>query len=357
MMKKLDLPLLGTVIFLCLFGLLMIFDASSYVAFRDFSDKYYYLKQQTIWFVLGLISMSVASWFDYKKLYALSLPLMLVAIVLLVLVFIPGIGVSVLGAHRWINARLFILQPAEFVKLALAIYLSAWFSTKERGRLPAFLLLLGLVLLLVMLEPDMGTAVIILSEAMVLYFLEGASLWYFAALVPILSLLGLILIKIAPYRAARLSTFLNPDQSLETSSYHVRQILIALGSGGLTGVGLGNSLQKYAYLPESTTDSVFAIVGEEIGFIGCVLLIMLFVFIMWRGFRIASRAKDPFGKLLACGIVTFLTVQTIVNLGAQTGLFPLTGVPLPFISYGGSALIVDMTAIGILLSIGRKNIA
>ncbi|MDE2588390.1 MAG: cell division protein FtsW, partial [Patescibacteria group bacterium] len=274
----------------------------------------------------------------------------------LILVFIPGVGTSVLGAHRWLNFGFFVIQPAEFVKLALAIYLAAWFSSKEKGRFTAFLLLIGLVLFLVMLEPDMGTTIIILSEAMILFFLSGGNLTYFGLLTPLLLILGFILIKIEPYRAKRLETFLNPTDPNSPSSYHVRQILIALGSGGLTGVGIGNSLQKYAYLPENATDSIFAIIAEEFGLIGSTILILVFAIVAWRGISIALSAKDNFGRLLAGGITAFLVMQIVINLGAQTALFPLTGVPLPFISYGGSSLIVDLCSVGILLNISRQSI-
>ncbi len=354
-MKKFDFLLLGIVIFLTFFGLLMIFDASSFISFRDFGNKYHYIVDQSLWMVIGFAGMGFLSFFNYKKLYTLALPLLLVAIGLLMAVFIPGIGVSVLGAHRWINLRIGVLQPAEFVKLTLAIYLAAWFSTKEKGRFSAFLLLVGFVLLLVMLEPDMGTTIIILSEALVLYFLSGGNMRYFVSLAPILGILGFILIKIEPYRAQRLATFFNPNQSLGSSSYHVRQILISLGSGGFLGVGLGNSLQKYAYLPENATDSIFAIIAEEIGFVGSVILIMICMAFIWRGIVIALRARDAFGQLLAGGIVAFLGMQMIINLAAQTALLPLTGVPLPFISYGGSSLVVDLCSVGILLNIAKQN--
>ncbi|MEK9208389.1 MAG: FtsW/RodA/SpoVE family cell cycle protein, partial [Patescibacteria group bacterium] len=211
------------------------------------------------------------------------------------------------------------------------------------------------VIFLVMLQPDMGTAVIILGEGMILYFLSGGSVWHLLSLVPVVVLGGLALIITEPYRMKRLATFLNPESGIQGASYHLRQILIALGSGGLIGVGLGNSLQKYAYLPESTTDSIFAIIGEELGFIGAVVLILILLFIIYRGFYIAVRAKDTFGKLLAGGITSFIAIQTIVNLGAQTALLPLTGVPLPFISYGGSALIINLVSIGILLNISRQS--
>lgn len=354
-MKKIDVLFLIIVVTLTFFGLLMIYEASSFIAFRDFNDKYYYIKEQFLWTILGFVCLLFFYVFNYHKLYNLSLPIIFTAIILLILVFIPGIGIYALGARRWIDLKIFSLQPAEFVKLALAIYLSAWFSNKEKERLIAFLLLLGLVVLLILLQPDMGTAIIILSESLIIYFLQGARILHFILVLPIISFLGFILVKVEPYRAARFAAFLNPNQSLEMASYHVKQILIALGMGGITGVGLGNSLQKYAYLPENTTDSIFAIIAEEIGFVGALILIFLFIVIIWRGFLIAMKAKDSFGKLLAAGITSFLAVQIIINLAAQTALVPLTGIPLPFISYGGSSLVVDLCAIGILLNIAKQS--
>lgn len=355
-MSRTDLLLLLTTVALTLFGLFMIYDVSSYAAYRDFSDKYHFVKDQFFWIILGFLGLLFFANFNYHKLYNLSLPILLAAILLLVLVLIPGIGVKLLGARRWINTGIFLLQPAEFVKLALAIYLSSWFSSKEKGRFLPFVMLLGLVFFLVILQPDMGTAAVILGEALVIYFLSGGNIFYFGLLIPILAGIGFALIKIAPYRLQRLQTFFNSGTDLETSSYHVRQILIAFGSGGLFGVGLGNSLQKYAYLPESTTDSIFAIIAEELGFLGASVLIILFAVLVWRGFYIAVHARDNLGRLLAGGITAFLAVQTIINLSAQTVLLPLTGIPLPFISYGGSALIVDLCAVGILLNIYRQSV-
>lgn len=354
-MKKIDYLLLGITVALTLFGLLMVYDASSFISFRDFGNKYHYIKDQSLWMILGFVGLFFFARFDYRKLYNLALPLLIMAIGLLLAVFIPGIGLSVLGAHRWIDLRFGVLQPAEFVKLTLAIYLAAWFSAKEKGRFSAFLLLIGLVLGLVMMEPDMGTTIIIMSEAFLLYFLSGGKLLYFLGLLPVVGIGGLILAIIEPYRARRLMTFLHPENGSQGASYHVRQILIALGSGGITGVGLGNSLQKYAYLPENTTDSIFAIIAEEIGFLGSLVLVIVFFVFIWRGIIIAINAKDTFGKLLAGGIVAFLGMQIIINLGAQTALFPLTGVPLPFISYGGSSLVIDLWSVGILLNIARQG--
>lgn len=354
-MKNLDVILLVCVVVLSFFGIFMIHNASSIIALSDFGDKYYYVKEQAMWMVLGFIALSAFSIFPYKKLYNLAVPLLIIAIGLLVLVFIPGIGIHALGANRWINLHFIVLQPAEFVKLALAIYLAAWFSHKEKGRLHSFFLLLGTVWLLVMLQPDMGTASIIAFEAMVIYFLSGGSIRHFALLLPVAVVAGIGMILVAPYRLARLTSFLSVGSDLDGASYHVKQILIALGSGGVIGLGIGNSLQKYAYLPENTTDSIFAIIAEELGFAGSLIVILLLAAIVWRGFVIASNAPDNFGKLLAGGITAFIGIQMIINLSAMTALLPLTGVPLPFISYGGSAFIVDLAAMGILLNISRSS--
>ncbi len=354
-MKRIDLVLLISVIFLTIFGLFMVYDASSFVAFRDFGDKYAYVKDQIIWIILGFSALVFFVHFNYHRFYNFALPLLLFSIGLLVMVFIPGFSLKLLGARRWIDFGLFTVQPSEIVKLSLAIYLSAWLSSKEKGRMGAFLLLLFLILGLVMLQPDMGTAAIILSLSVTLYFLSGASITHLLLMGPVMFLAALVLIVIEPYRAARLATFLNFNQDISSSSYHVRQILIALGSGGLMGVGLGNSLQKYAYLPENATDSIFAIIAEELGFVGAVGIIGVFLLIIFRGFSISKNAKDMFGKLLAAGITTFLAAQVFINLAAQTALLPLTGIPLPFISHGGTALIMNLTSIGILLNIKRQT--
>jgi cell division protein FtsW len=353
-MKRVDGLLLGVVTILTLFGLLMIYDASSILAYNIFNDKYHFIKDQVVWVCLGFFTLIIFSRVDYHKLFNLALPLLVVALILLLLVFMPGIGAGAKGANRWIDLGFINLQPAEFVKLVLALYLSAWFSTKEKGRFLSFATLIGAVLLLVMLEPDMGTASIILFEAVVVYFLSGGSVKHFFIAGPIIGVLGYLLILFEPYRMARLTSFLNTSD-LNNVSYHIKQVLIALGSGGLFGLGIGNSLQKFSYLPENVTDSIFPIIAEEYGFVGSTFLILLFVILVWRGFVIASHARDTFGKLFAAGIISFIGIQAVINLGAMTALLPLTGVPLPFISYGGSALIIDMAAIGILLNISKQG--
>lgn len=354
MFKKFDWLLFSVVSALTLFGLLMVYNSSSVMAYNVYGDKYHFIKDQLVWALLGYVGMFFFFMFDYKKMYNLALPGLIFALMLLILVFIPGIGSGAKGANRWLNFQFFTLQPAEFVKLVLALYLAAWFSHKEKGRFLAFCLLLGAVLLLIMLQPDMGTASIVLFEAVVIYFLSGGSLMHFFIAGPIVALIGYIVVISAPYRLARLTSFLNLS-NLDNVSYHVKQILIALGAGGLFGLGIGNSMQKYAYLPENVTDSIFPIIAEEFGFVGSVFLIFLFVLFVWRGLFIAARAKDHFGKLFAAGIISFIGIQIIINLGSMTALMPLTGVPLPFISYGGSALVVDMASIGILLNIYKQR--
>lgn len=354
-MKKADTLLLGIVVFLSLFGLLMIYDSSSVRAFYDYGDKFHFLRDQAVWVILGLIMLTIFSIFDYHKLYYLALPLLIIALISLIMVFIPGIGAGAKGANRWIDLHFVRLQPAEFVKLTLAIYLAAWFSNKEKSRFLAFCLLVATVLVLVLLEPDLGTASIILAQAAVIYFLSGGSIKHFIISLPIIGLVWALVIKIEPYRASRLISFLNLNKSLDNIDYHVKQILIALGSGGMYGLGIGNSRQKYGFLPESMTDAIFPIIAEELGFIGASILILLFLIIVWRGFAIAMKAKDNFGRLLAAGIISFLGMQIIINLGAMTAFFPLTGVPLPFVSYGGSALLIDMASVGILLNISKQK--
>lgn len=353
--KRYDLLLAGTAVVLSLFGLLMVFESSSVSALREFSDRYYFLKNQSIWLGAGLFFLFFAAKFDYRRYYSLSVILLLGVLVALVMVFLPGIGVKVSGAHRWINFGLFQLQPTELAKIVLIIYLSAWFTYPEKSRLLPFFILLGLVLGLIVLEPDLGTAVIIGAIAITLYFLSGAPIWQFLLIVPagILGILGLAITS--PYRYRRLLTFVNPGQDPQGASYHVRQLLLALGSGGLFGTGLGKSRQKFLYLPEATTDSIFAIVGEEFGFIGASIVILLYAFLIYRGFRIARNAPTRFGQLLAAGIVSWLAIQTLINLGAMVALLPLTGVPLVFLSYGGSSLIVTLYAVGILLNISKQT--
>lgn len=350
-----DKPLALAIVFLALFGLVAILNASSVGAYRDFADQYHYVKDQAVFLVVGLFLMWLVSQIDYRIWYKLAVPLLSILLVLLIAVFIPGIGVKALGAKRWINFGFFVLQPTELAKLVLIIYLSAWFTHQEKGRFVPFIVLLGIVIGLIILQPDLGTAIIISGIAGMMYFVSGVPLANFLLLLP-LGIGGIALLAIsAPYRLQRLLTFLNPDKDPLGTSYHVRQILIALGAGGLFGVGLGKSRQKYEYLPEATTDSIFAIIAEEIGFLGCILLISVFALCIWRIFKIAQSAPDRFGRMLTVGIGGWFGIQTVINLSAMVSLVPLTGVPLPFISYGGSNLISLLIGFGILLNVGKQR--
>ena len=355
-MKKPGIFLFLVSIFLSAIGIFILYESSTYTALLSLSDKYYFVKNQIIWFVLGIIACIVVAKINYKIYYQFALPALVVSLILLVLVFFPGIGLELKGANRWLNLGFLVVQPSEILKITLTMYLAAWLSSPEKSRFFAFLLLLGLSVFLVIIEPDMGTAFIIAATATIVYFLSGAPIRDMAIIAVVLFIGVFALVKIEPYRVARLASFQNFNpKDLSTTSYHVKQILIALGSGGVTGVGFGNSVQKYAYLPESTTDSIFAIFAEEGGFISSAILVSIFGAFVFLGFLIASQAPDLFGRLLSAGIVAFIGIQAFINIASQVVLIPLTGVPLPFISYGGSSLIINLISIGILLNIAQSQ--
>lgn len=355
-MKSVGVLLFFLTVVLSLMGIFILYESSSYTSLLQIGDRYFFVKRQIIFVTAGAILSLLISQINYKKLYKLSVPLLIATIILLLVVLIPGIGLELKGARRWIDLGFFVLQPSEILKVSLTLYLAAWLSKKEAKSLPAFLAIFGLTIGLVAIEPDMGTAVIIASASMVMYFVSKSPIKHFALIGLVAALGSLLLIKMEPYRLERISAFRNVDvQNLDETSYHIKQILIALGSGGITGVGFGQSIQKYAYLPENTTDSIFAIYAEEAGFLGSVVLVgLLFTQIVF-GFYIAAKAKDMFARLLAVGITSFLCIQTLVNLGSMVVLIPLTGAPLPFISYGGSSMMINYVSVGILLAISRSS--
>jgi len=367
---KTDWILVGLVLGLTIFGLIMVGNASVVEAYRDFGDKFYYLRLQAQWVAFGLFAFSIACFFNYRRLKMLAIPLLIFTLISLVLVLIPGIGAKALGARRWLGIGAFRFQPAELAKLTIVLYLASYFEPSRNKVLPQagsyfsnkrsflpFLALLGILVVLIMLEPDLGTTVVVAATSLVVYFASGAPVWQ----IGLIGLVGLIggggLIFFSSYRRERLLTFLNPTRDPLGASYHIRQILIALGSGGVFGVGLGQSRQKYEYLPAATTDSIFAVVAEELGFVGAVVILLAFLFLIWRGFKIASQAPDDFGRLLAVGITSWIGFQALVNLGAMVALIPLTGVPLPFISYGGSSLVLALAGMGILINISKQRVA
>ncbi len=356
-----DRTLLFIVFLLLGIGLIMV--ASAGVAFGNsrFEDGFFYFKRQLFGAAVGLVALYVFRKIPYRLWRTAAIPIFFGAIGLLVLVLIPGIGASGNGASRWISlGPIPPFQPSEVMKLALVIYFAAWFSGKDPSRktdffegVVPFLLTLGIVAFLVMSQPDTGTLGILFIIAMSMFFAAGARLSHIGFLIGS-GLAGLaIAILTAPYRMNRLLVFLHPDHDPGGVGHQIRQAFIALGSGGLFGVGLGYSRQKFLYLPESTTDSIFAILGEEFGLAGCVVVIALFFLFAYRGFRIARKASDEFGRLLAIGIVSWIVFQAFMNIFAISGLMPLTGIPLPFISYGGTSLAAILGAIGILLNISE----
>lgn len=337
---------------LSLFGITMIFDASSVSSLKDFGNKFYYLEHQALWFGIGSLSFLFFSEYDYRNLRKFALPAFLLSIIFLILVLIPGLNREIYGGKRWLQLGPIGFQPAELTKLTLIIYLSTLFE-KKKEFLP-FIFLVGLILGLLLLEPDLGTATIIISTAVALYFVSGASLKEMSIMGVSSFLLIPLMIMFSPYRRERLFTFLNNSFDVQGSSYHVRQVLIALGSGGIFGRGLGQSRQKFLFLPEVSTDSIFAVIAEEFGFLGASFLVFIFVFLLIRCLKISSQIKDTFGQFLIVGIIFCIGVQTLVNLAAMVSLVPLTGVPLPFISYGGSSLLVSLTGMGIVYNISKS---
>lgn len=344
---------------LAIFGLVMLTSASSDIAKLRFGDSYYYLKHQLVYgFALGLFGFTLGYVAYYRFWEKLSLTLLIVNIILLGLVFTP-LGVNIKGAERWLNFGGISFQPSEIIKLTFLIYLSAWVSKNQirhlsffKGLLP-FLILLGAVSFLLVLEPATTTAVLIFTASMIVYFMGGAKFRFIAGSI-ILAIIGLAtIIYVTPYRLQRVMSYINPQQDSLGSGYHINQALIAIGSGGITGIGYGNSTTKLKYLPEPIGDSIFAIVSEELGFVGSIALIATFLMFVWRGLMIAKNAKDHFGQLLVTGFIALMGLQVFVNIGAISGLIPLTGVPLPFISYGGTSLAVFLTMCGIIVNVSK----
>jgi cell division protein FtsW len=346
---------------LVVLGLLIVYSSSFATGLLAFNDANYFVVRQAIWAAIGIALLVTLMRLDYQWLRSVSPLLMLAAILGLVAVLVPGIGIERGGAHRWIAlGPLPPVQPSEFAKLALIIYVSAWLAGKgsyiqsfAMGFVP-FVIMVGLVAGLVLLEPDTGTAAVLVLTTVTLFFVAGASLTHLAALVGIGGVAALLLIMNSGYRADRLLAFLSAEDDPAGVGFHTLQLLIALGSGGIGGLGLGASRQKFFYVPSAHTDGVFAVVGEELGFIGAMAVLVLFAVLIYRGFRVVLRTRDDFGALLATGIVCWIAYQAMINVGGITRAIPMTGIPMPFLSYGGSALAALLAAVGILLSISRR---
>lgn len=342
-------------VLLAVFGLFFVYEASSIMAIKTSGDSFYYLKLQSVWITAGFILMMIMAFFNYKNLYYLAMPLMLAALSLLVIVLIPGIGSIRGGARGWIDLGYFNLQPTEFAKIATIVYLASWFTRQENRRFSTFLILLSSMLGLIILQPDIGSAIVIFLLGVMIYFLAGKDIYKLLIFIPLGAAAFFVLIKAAPYRFNRLISFMDPSVDPLGISFHINQILISLANGNLFGKGFGASRQKYLFLPEAHTDSIFAIIGEEIGFLGACILIVVYVMFMYLLYRLHCSTTDRFGRVLTGGIFVYFGLQIIVNLGGMVALMPLTGVPLPFISYGGSHILMSFLLVGIALNVARQN--
>ncbi len=357
-----DYNLLMTVTILLAIGIVMVFSASSVSAYFKMGDPYYFLKRQLIWGILGYFTMIFFMNFDYWKLKKYSNVLLLITICALGLVLIPGIGIEINDARRWLGFRSLTVQPSELAKLSVILFMAAHLSkiSKEKihnfsqGLLP-YLLCIGIIFALIVIEPNLSTAGIILMVGLIILYTAGAKLSHIMLLV--LSGVGLggglIASGIFGHWKQRILGFLNPWSDVSGSTYQIIHSLYALGSGGLFGVGLGKSREKLLYIPEPQSDFIFSILGEELGFIGTTMIVVLFIILIIRGLRIAARSKDMFALLLASGITSIIGMQALMNIAVVTSSMPVTGVPLPFISAGGSSMVFTMAEVGILLNISK----
>jgi cell division protein FtsW len=356
-----DYMLLVATAMLVITGLLAVYTSSFAVGYHEFGDTNYFVGRQAVFALLGVIAMVVFMRLDYNRLRAWSVPMLLLALAGLIAVLVPGLGVERNGAARWLELGPLSFQPSEFAKLAVIIYIAAWLASRGKdihkfslGFVP-FVLLLGVVGGLIIAEPDMGTTIIIFLTASTLFFVAGAPLSHLALLIGVGGAISYAVILQRDYQMDRLAMFVNPESDAEGSGFQIIQLLVALGSGGPLGLGWGEGKQKFFYVPGSHTDGVFAILGEEVGFIGLMAILGLFGFFVYRAALVTLRSRDRFSMLLCIGVIAWISAQTLINIGGITRTIPLTGVPLPFLSYGGSSLIMLMAAVGVLLSVSRYS--
>lgn len=342
-------------IILTCIGLYFVFEGSSIRALSLYGDAFFFVKKQAMWFAFSLVGMYVCSRLNYRRLYVIALPTVIMSVILLIAVLIPGIGTNVNGARRWINLGPFNLQPAELAKSAIILYLAAWFRHREKQRIIAFVLLLLVIAGLIMLQPDMGTAIIVVFISIGMYFVAGVDLKKFFIVLPALALVAVVTAQSATYRLHRLLVLFDINQDPQGIGYHVRQIIIAIQNGGLLGLGFGGSKQKYLFLPEPHTDSIFAIIVEELGFLGGLGFICMYALFLYYLYRVVVQMKNRFGFMLGAGIMLFFGFQSLINLAAMTRLAPLTGVPLPFVSYGGTSLLISFCLVGIMINLARQE--
>ena len=354
--------LLGTVVaLLCLLGLMMVLSASSVEALHSYGGAWMFFQRQVVWLVLGVIALVVAARIHYQVWRRLARPGLLLSLALLVLVLLPGVGLTAGGSTRWLGWGPLVVQPSELAKLAVLFFAADLLARRadrvhERGAIvPPLLVATGAIGMLIMFEPDMGTTMLVTLIALTVVFVGGLPVLRTAALVVGTVCAALVVGLLEGYRRDRLFSFLDPWADAGNTGYQLAQSLVALGSGHLTGVGLGASRAKWGFLPNAHTDFIFAIIGEELGLLGTLLVVGLFVTFTVVGISVALRAPDRFGSLVAAGVTAWVAGQALVNMGAVTGRLPVTGVPLPFVSFGGSSLVVTMLAVGVLVNIAKAG--
>lgn len=360
--QKVDIWILLLTLSLLVFGLIVLYSASTVESYNTFGNTTYYIKHQLLnGAILGLIGMAVMANIDYH-IWRKLLPVLLIgSLFTLLLVKVPGLNFSSGGASRWLHAGPILFQPSELAKLVIIFYIAAWADKKGRdlnnfylGILPS-LIIVALFSAFILAQPDFGTMLVLLSVSMIMLFVAGIN-WHYFFWTIVCGSLGLFaFVHYEPYRARRITAFLNPAVDPKGIGYQINQALIAIGSGGWLGYGYGLSRQKYNYLPEAISDSVFAVLSEELGFIRELIVLGLFLALALRGYQIAKSAPDLFGKMVAVGIVSMITMQALINIAAMVRLLPLTGIPLPFFSYGSTSLIVTLSSVGILLNISKVS--
>jgi cell division protein FtsW len=356
-----DLPLFGVVVTLVGVGVVMVYSASAIVAADRFHDPFFFLKKQLFWALLGLAGLWVGMLLDYRWLERLVIPLLVLSFALLVLVLVPPFGQSINGTRRWFHVGPVSFQPVELAKFALVLYLASFLTRRQEaigrfrdGLLPV-LLVAGGMAALTLLQPDLGNSLALIILTLALAYLAGARAWHMLAIAACAAPVVMVLIAMKPYRWRRMVAFMNPWDDPQGSGFQIIQSFLALGSGGWLGVGLGDSKQKLFYLPEPYTDFIFAIIGEELGLVGATTIVAHFALVVWRGLRVGLRAPDAFGAYLGLGLTIMLATQILVNLGVVTGVLPTKGLPLPFISFGGSALLMTLFSAGVLLNISQHG--
>ncbi|WP_028398917.1 stage V sporulation protein E [Ectobacillus panaciterrae] len=359
--KAPDFIIVTVTLLLLAVGMIMVYSASAVWASYKFEDSFFFAKRQLLFAGLGVVAMFLIMNIDYWVWRKYSKVILLICFVLLILVLVPGIGMVRGGARSWIGIGAFSIQPSEFMKFAMIVFLAKFLSERQKvittfkyGLAPS----LGIVFLafgMIMLQPDLGTGTVMVGTCVVMIFVAGARIMHFAIL-GMLAAAGFVgLILSAPYRMKRITSYLDPWSDPLGSGFQIIQSLYAIGPGGLFGLGLGQSRQKFFYLPEPQTDFIFAILSEELGFIGGSFVLLLFSLLLWRGIRVALGAPDLYGTFLAVGIVAMIAIQVMINIGVVTGLMPVTGITLPFLSYGGSSLTLMLMAVGVLLNISRHS--